>query len=476
MLEAQAPKDIIEINTQKQQKSQAAILFLSISVFALGQALETGGHFNSRALIGLTICIIFLLASVMIPRNSHFLNIPTTVVFSIIILEVMIQLFELYYFKPISPLPAELIDRLWQFRLWIALAGTFALLSLLLPKGVNRWIKRVVVALVFISILSAGIWIIQGSPHPGIDVFVFQQNSSRALSRLQNPYETTIPNIYKDTRFYGADLVKDGMLTIGNPYPPLSIYFAYIGYALAGDIRYSYLLAILLSGLILLSLNSDRIGLLITYLFLFTPRIFLVLKSSWTEPFVVLVVLVVIWCAINKPKWIFIALGLLLASKQYMLFLLPTFGFLFPIHANVQQKIKSAVITVSVAFLVTAPMAFWNFSAFLWNVGLMQWNQPFRFDSLSYLVIIANVFGQQFTPYIPFIALLAAMIISHWFLKPSPIGFAISLALGLMLFFAFNKQAFSNYYFLVIGIMSAAALSQRDLRLGNKAWTADEVD
>lgn len=467
MLESQGLKDSKEISNQSRQKSMASVLFLSISVFALGQALEFGNGFNNPpGFFGLTVSLYFLLASVIIPKKSPFPNIPEKLVFTILMLEVVCQISELLIVIPSYPMSSELIANLWQFRLLISLGGTCALFSLIVPKGFNLWIKKIIVGLTFFSIFTAGIWIIQGTPNPGIDVYLFQQNSSRALSKLQNPYETNIPNIYPDTSYYGDQVVKNGMLTLGNPYPPLSIYVSFIGYAIAGDVRYSDLLAILISGLILLSLNHDRIGLLITYLFLFTPRVFYVLEKSWTEPLVVMFVLVVIWCAIYKPSWVFIPLGLLLASKQYMLFLLPTFGFLFPINSNLRARIKASFLTIGVAFLVTAPLAFWNLNAFVWNVGLVQWNQPFRFDSLSYAALIAKAFGQNITAYLPFIALCAAILISYWYFKPSPKSFAISMAFGLVLFFAFSKQAFCNYYFLVIGILcSAIALSQRTVKL-----------
>lgn len=468
MLEAQGSKDFKEISDQDRQKSTATVLFLSISIFALGQALEFGNGFNNTpGFIGLTICLYFLLAGVLIPKKSPFPNIPHKLIFTVLMLEVVCQIVELLIVIPSLPTPRELIANLWQFRLLISLAGTFALLSLIVPKGFNLWMKKIIIGLTFFSIFAAGIWIIQKTPNPGIDVYLFQQNSSRALSKLQNPYEeTSIPNIYSDTSLYGDLVVKNGMLTLGNPYPPLSIYFSFIGYVIAGDVRYSYLLAILISGLILLSFNKDRIGLLIAYLFLFTPRVFYVLEESWTEAFVVMVMLIVVWCAINKPSWVFIALGLLLASKQYMLFLLPTFGFLFPVNSNLQTRIRALFTTIGVAFLVTAPLAFWNFNAFVWNVGLVQWNQPFRFDSLSYAPLIAEAFGQSVTPYLPFIALFAAIFISYWYFKPSPKSFAISMAFGFILFFAFNKQAFCNYYYLVIGILSSAiALSYRVVKL-----------
>jgi len=470
MMEVQGSKDSREINNRNQHKSTAIVLFLGISVFALGQGLEFGNGFNNTpGFIGLTISIYFLLAGLLLPKKSPFPNISEKLVFTILMLALGCQIIELFIVIPSLPTPRDLLANLWQFRILISLGGICALVSLIVPDGFNGWLKKITIGLTLFFVFTAGAWIIQKTPNPGIDVYLYQQSSSRALLKLQNPYEVNdIPNIYPDTSFYGAHVVKNGILTIGNPYPPLSIYFSLIGYAVAGDIRYSYLLAILISTLLLFSFNKDRIGLLIAYVYLFTPRVFYVVEESWTEPFVVMVVLIVVWCAIHKPSWTFIALGLLLASKQYMLFLLPIFGFLFPPGSNLKTRIKASFATIGVAFLVTAPLAFWNFNAFVWNVGMAQWDQPFRVDSLSYAALLADVFGKSRGSYVSFIALCAAILISYRYLKPSPKSFALALAFSFMLFIAFNKQAFCNYYFLIIGLLSTAlALSHRAVKIAD---------
>ncbi len=53
----------------------------------------------------------------------------------------------------------------------------------------------------------------------------------------------------------------------------------------------------------------------------------------------------------------------------------------------------------------------------------------------------------------PFIALAGAILLAWRFAWRTPAGFAISLAFCLLIFFAFNKQAFCNYYYLVIGVL-----------------------
>jgi hypothetical protein len=53
-------------------------------------------------------------------------------------------------------------------------------------------------------------------------------------------------------------------------------------------------------------------------------------------------------------------------------------------------------------------------------------------------------------------ALVAVSALSLWRLPSTPAGFAAAVALNSFAFFAFNKQAFCNYYFFVIGALCVA--------------------
>jgi len=112
-----------------------------------------------------------------------------------------------------------------------------------------------------------------------------------------------------------------------------------------------------------------------------------------------------------------------------------------------------------VAIAVTAPLALWNISAFMWNVGEVQWYQIFRMDALSYLALYARIFNQIPSQLIGFVALAIAFLPVWRFAPRTPTGFVISIAWCLGIFFAFNKQAFCNYYFLVIGAICCTLAS-----------------
>ena len=448
------------------QNGTIRMLHWGLAAFALGQALQNGnGTFTVPAIGWLTFALIFAGTSALSAKWS-LPAVSKKVLWAFLVTGLVWQLFQLLTARPGTEIAPAYRPEVWQFQVSIAVGGISALLSLAPRGSVPLWPRRGSIAAVFCAVLAAGAWIIRASPNPKIDVFVFQQSSSQALLQGRNPYELTAPNIYgnRGSLLYGPELINGRQLTIGNPYPPWSIYLSTLGYMLGGDIRYSSLAAILITGLLLISMAPSRETLLAAYIFWFTPRLFYVIELSWTEPLILLLAVAVVWCAIHRPNWKFIALGLLLASKQYLLFTFPIAALLMPAGSPRRNWMAALGQSTGVAAALTAPLAIWNIRAFLWNVGAAQLFQPFRMDALSYAVVYARITGQLPTLLLPFIVLAASMWLTWHYCQRSPAGFAAALSLCLALFFAFNKQAFCNYYFLVAGMFCCvlAAMSRPD--------------
>jgi hypothetical protein len=55
-----------------------------------------------------------------------------------------------------------------------------------------------------------------------------------------------------------------------------------------------------------------------------------------------------------------------------------------------------------------------------------------------------------------------ALALAVWRSPRTPTGFATAVAFTFLIFFAFNKQAFCNYFFFVIGGLCSAVGSLRD--------------
>jgi hypothetical protein len=460
-----------EVSQNLHRNELTAKLLLGVAALALGQALQISFGFLSTLAIGWLTLALICAAGSMIPQRLAFLRISQKALWFVFLAGLALQIVQLLTTLPGIYIAPAYIHQLRWFQASVIIGGVCALLSLTPRTWFPLWVRLIWVGLVFFAILSAGVWVIRASPHPSIDTYEFQQTSSEALLRGQNPYELNPPNIYGNMRYYGEALVKDGKLTIGNPYPPLSIYLSWLGYAAAGDIRYSHLVAVLIAGVLMVCLNPGREALLAMYILLFTPRIFFVIEQSWTEPLVLLCSVAVVWFAQHRPAWKFIFFGLLIASKQYMILIFPVSVLLNPIASSRIVWARAWGWALGIAFAVTAPLAFWNFPAFLWNVGWAQWYQTFRLDSLSYAALYAHAFNRLPSQLLSFVVLGLALLLFWRYGTRSPSGFVTAMALGLELFFAFSKQAFCNYYFLVIGLLccALAALSVSDNLFGKPA-------
>ena len=105
----------------------------------------------------------------------------------------------------------------------------------------------------------------------------------------------------------------------------------------------------------------------------------------------------------------------------------------------------------SPAAAVVLPFVLWNPWAFWRSVVALQFHQPLRLDALSYLSWWTLAGHAAPSAAVAFIAAAIAVGLSIWRLPRTPAGFASAVAVTFFVFFAFNKQAFCNYYFSVIG-------------------------
>jgi hypothetical protein len=150
-----------------------------------------------------------------------------------------------------------------------------------------------------------------------------------------------------------------------------------------------------------------------------------------------------------------------MASKQY----LPATIVLMPLAYSIKLERRSLalglIIAVSVAAVVTLPLALWDFRAFWQSAITLQMRQPYRPDALSFLAWWGfGKTGWTGPFWLAFAALFVAAALSLWRLPRGIAGFVMGFAFTYYCFFAFNKQAFANYYYLVLGgVCIATALT-----------------
>jgi hypothetical protein len=253
------------------------------------------------------------------------------------------------------------------------------------------------------------------------------------------------------------------------PYPPLQVLADLPGYVLGHDLRWS-LLAADLAAVWLTIAAARRLGLpaghpaeLIPLAFLFHPVGLMVLELSWTEPLVALGAGLVAWCAASRRRnGLGAATGLLLASKQYAVLLLPGFwasGRLRWRHTVIALLL---VLAVALPFALPAPADFWR------GVFTYHWYSPFRSDSMSVPAWISNEMGYTMPAWLG-LAIAVLILTPALARADGSVSHAVLCGgLCLLAFFVFGKAAHLNYYWLVgyllsQGSMLAAAESRADL-------------
>jgi hypothetical protein len=427
----------------------------AIAAVALGCALQINfGQYDPKAIVLLTVALIA--AAVGAARLSD-TGRQSEWTLGVLICGVCIQFALLLSTNPLATLPASSGAALTPFHVGIIAGSVFTAIAI---RGGT--LARTVLALMLLTHLLLGLWALRVVPQPGVDVCVFQREAAGALLHGHNPYGMTFANLYADPqRVYGADAYSNGRLLFGYPYPPLSLLLVLPGYFL-GDFRIAHLLATTATGALIATTRWSRVSVAVAALFLFTPRMFFALEAGWTEPLAAMLLAGVVFGAVRGWRVTPVVLALLLVVKQYMILCVPIAAVLLIApwcRARRREGQSSARIiwsAAAIATAVTVPFALWNVRAFLNSVVLLQFHQPLRMDSLSYLPWLINTAGIGAPTWIAFVAAGVVTVWAALRFPRTPAGFAGASALLLLVFFALSKQAFCNYYFLVIAAMCCA--------------------
>jgi uncharacterized membrane protein len=298
---------------------------------------------------------------------------------------------------------------------------------------------------------------------PLIDVFLFQREASHALLQGENPYSLRLPDIYGPRHsYYTEEQARDGWLTFGFIYPPLSLLLALPGHLIGNDFRYSQLAAMAGAALLMGTARPGRLGKAAAVLYLFTPRVFYVLEMGWTEPFAVLLASATVFCATRGlVRPLPFVLGCLFAVKQHLVLTALLTPLLHPGVSAWRRAARTTIAAVSFAALLTLPFLLWDPAAFIRSVVTVQLQNPFRADALSYAALLVREGFVRMPAWVPFALVLPAAGIGLWRGARSASGFAGASALLYFAFFAFAKQAFCNYYFFLLGLLCCAISAMR---------------
>ena len=343
--------------------------------------------------------------------------------------------------------------------IYVALLGSaLPLAGLALAGWTNS--SRWSVGGLLVIYLVLGLATITGAPAPPIDVWAWHREALDALLAGRNPYAMTMPNIYgaASGQYYGPGLVAGDRVLMGFQYPPLSLLLAVPGYVF-GDYRYSLLIAGAVTGGVLYLSRPGPIGAIAAALWLFSPIAFFVIGGGWTDAFAVLFLTLTAFAASRRSRWVLVPLGLLFAVKQYAVLAAPLV-LLLPAGKNgdsVRDQMRLLLKAAAVGVAVTAPMFLLNPAAMIRDLITFQVLQPFRAESLSIPGWWHQVMqGGQLPAWLCFVAIVPATFLALWRRRVTAFGFPLATAFVLLVFFAFGKQAFVNYYHFVFGALATA--------------------
>jgi hypothetical protein len=179
-----------------------------------------------------------------------------------------------------------------------------------------------------------------------------------------------------------------------------------------------------------------------------------------------------VYAAVKHRRWLPVAVGIFLASKQYNFLALPFLGFLVRtgdelrsgdvIRYGRRSYIRFVGASLAVGLATALPFAVWNFKGLWHDIVLYHLAAPFRVDALSFAVPF---------PWMIKVGILLLFGFVIWAIRTGreagvrgPGMFAGAYALSLLVFVVTGKQAAGNYYFFVCHalLLASVAMLVRD--------------
>jgi hypothetical protein len=315
------------------------------------------------------------------------------------------------------------------FSFWLIAASVLAGSNL----SERRWLGRTQVPLLLVAHFLLGAWILKTSHLAPGEIHLIQAKAASTLIQGKNPYAA-----------------------LAFPYLPLTLLLDVPAVLFTGDPRYAQLAAVTLAGAFMAYARPGRVGAVVASVFLFTPRVFLVLQQGWTEPFLVLVLSLAVYCACRRPRWAPFVLGLTFALKAYFILGLPAVVLLLHRPFRWKEVFRLVVKALVAAALVMAPFALWDFDAFSRSALGLHLDASSQPAPLSFVTWLAEHGGPPGTSAAAVVAAIGFGALAMWRGARSASGFATGLAIIFFAFFAFHPEASFNHYFLVVGALCCA--------------------
>lgn len=314
------------------------------------------------------------------------------------------------------------------------LAAGFAVCAAV--AGAGAWRARAAVA-ALASGAVAMVAMVIASPRPLIDVwFVLTEGSKRMVAGS---------NIFTGCWPGNTDPTTNCLY----PYGPLTTVVQTPFRLVLGDVRYAYVVCLLVTAVLLWRLAGPRVGPALAALVLVSPKATFLLEQAWTEPLLLAGMAVMVWATLTGRGLLAVAgFAFALACKQHVVLLVPlaacwsAFGW------------RRTLGSVAAAGLFTLPWFLVDPAAFLEDT-LFHIDIPPRLDSLS---LYAAALNNGIEPNLVLVGTLtiATIAATAVLLPRTATGFVIGCAVVQYVFDLLNKQSFFNQWWFVTGLLLLA--------------------
>lgn len=436
------------------------VLAAVLTVMALGCAVQQGnGMIGGSSFFWLNLGVAACLAGMLLPAWSMSEKLAERLLGPIILAGLICD-FALWQIRPPGKyLELQTADQVATFHDSLAAAAVLSGLGLATPS----WLRKLHVPLLLLVFAVMGAWQIRHAPHPKIDVVQCHNESLDALVHGTNPFAITYQDLYNEPDHYGPGGVKDGRVQAGYGYMPLDLLLSIPGYAF-GDYRYALLAALLVAAAFMAYTVPGWLASCAVALFLFMPRTLFMLENGWIEPYGLMFLAAAVYAAVHRRDLLFIPLGLLLACKQTMVVPL-TAAFLLPdLRSQPRQVLTLIAKGLGVALIPTLPFVLWSPEAFWHSTLGAHLNVPFQPEALNYLAWWKLESGETLPLTLGFATGLGALALALWRAPKNAFGFCYGFAFIFLFFIAFTRQAFCNYYYLIMGALLMGVAISRGLR------------
>ncbi len=344
----------------------------------------------------------------------------------------------------------------WPVRL-LPLVTAFVALAVIAAK-VRPW---VLVAVASVAFASLGLAAIHAVPIPHIDVWWSQNAGIDAFLQGANPYATSFPDLYNDPSGYALGIVRNGVVHLGYPYPPVTLLLDAPFRAWFGDIRFGHVLATLITAFLIAGRRPTLATALPAAMFLMIPRQAFAIESAWMDPWVACLGVAALR---SIPLGILpfgILTGLFMASKPSMLAIAPAFLL---VGLGWRKICQSAIVAGVAAACMVLPFRGANPTAFdqsTWRVVSAMPTHPLSLSLPGWLIAHRGI---DIGALPGFLAPWVVFFIAIWKRLRGQLGTSIVIATGLLTFFALNKFAWCNYYLTVAAFIAFSMACRNESR------------